>query len=59
MDIVQTFYDNFASQYDKLFFDWRSSTREQADILSRLFYENGFGTSASVQIVHAESAHRQ
>ena len=22
MDITQTFYDNMASQYDKLFMDW-------------------------------------
>ena len=32
MDITQTFYDNLASQYDKLFLDWQATTHEQADI---------------------------
>ena len=48
MDIIQTFYDNLASQYDKLFQDWSATTREQAAILHKLFLENGFDTSASV-----------
>lgn len=48
MDIIQTFYDNLASQYDKLFLDWQSTTQEQAHILSRLFQEHGFDTSAAV-----------
>lgn len=48
MDITQTFYDNLASQYDKLFLDWRSSTREQAVILDKLFQENGFDKSANI-----------
>ena len=48
MNIVQMFYDNLASQYDKLFQDWQSATKEQAVILDRLFQENGFDTSASV-----------
>ena len=30
MNIVQTFYDNLASQYDKLFLDWQETTKEQA-----------------------------
>ena len=30
MNITQTFYDNLASQYDKLFFDWQATTQEQA-----------------------------
>ena len=30
MDIIQTFYDNMASQYDKLFMDWNATTQEQA-----------------------------
>ena len=42
MDIIQTFYDNLASQYDKLFLDWQSSTHEQALILNKLFRDNGF-----------------
>ena len=48
MDIVQTFYDNIASQYDKLFLDWQSTTREQAVILDRIFNENGFDRSAHI-----------
>lgn len=48
MDITQTFYDNLASQYDKLFLDWQSTTHEQAVILNKLFRENGFDTSANI-----------
>ena len=48
MDITQTFYDNLASQYDKLFQDWQATTREQANILERIFRGNGFDRSASV-----------
>ena len=48
MDIIQTFYDNLASQYDKLFLDWQSDVEEQAIILDRLFAGNGFDKSARV-----------
>ena len=48
MDIVQTFYDRMATQYDKLFFDWQAATKEQACILDRLFRESGFDRSARV-----------
>jgi len=48
VDIIQTFYDNLASQYDKLFLDWKATTHEQAEILNNLFLENGFDTSANV-----------
>ncbi len=48
MNIVQTFYDGMASQYDKLFFDWESTTKEQAEILNKLFKENGFGHTAHI-----------
>ena len=48
MNIIQTFYDNLATQYDKLFLDWQSTTHEQAVILDRIFRENGFDRSASV-----------
>ena len=48
MNIVQTFYDNMASQYDKLFLDWQATTHEQAVILDKLFKDSGFGTSAKV-----------
>lgn len=48
MDIVQTFYDTIASQYDKLFLDWQSTTQEQAAVLDRIFQENGFDRSAHI-----------
>lgn len=48
MDIIQTFYDNLASQYDKLFLDWQTTTHEQAVILDKLFCENGFDKSAKI-----------
>ena len=48
MDITQTFYDNLASQYDKLFLDWQAATREQAVILDRIFREQGFDHSARI-----------
>lgn len=48
MNITQTFYDNMASQYDKLFLDWQATTQEQALILSKLFQDNGFDNSANI-----------
>ena len=48
MDITQTFYDNMAAQYDKLFLDWQSTTHEQALILSKLFSDSGFDKTARI-----------
>ena len=48
MDIVQTFYDNLASQYDKLFADWQATTKEQAILLDMLFCEQGFDRNARI-----------
>ena len=48
MDVTQTFYDNIASQYDKLFLDWNATTQEQAVILNKIFNHNGFNTSAHI-----------
>lgn len=48
MNITQNFYDNLASQYDKLFLDWQSTTQEQAVLLDRLFSSNGFDSSARI-----------
>ena len=48
MNITQTFYDDMASQYDKLFQDWQATTQEQAVILDRIFQKNGFDPSAHV-----------
>lgn len=42
MDIIQTFYDKLASQYDKLFLDWQATTKEQSEILDKLFKDNGY-----------------
>ena len=48
MSIIQTFYDNLASQYDKLFLDWQATTQEQAHILDRIFMANGFDKNANI-----------
>ena len=48
MNITQSFYDNLAPQYDKLFEDWNSATNEQADILERIFTEYGFSHDARI-----------
>ena len=48
MDIIQTFYDSIASQYDKLFSDWNATTHEQAVILDRIFRQYGFDLTAQV-----------
>ncbi|MBE6754613.1 MAG: class I SAM-dependent methyltransferase [Ruminococcaceae bacterium] len=48
MSITQTFYDNLASQYDKLFLDWQSTTKEQAAMLEGLFSAQGFDKSAHI-----------
>ena len=48
MDIIQSFYNSMASQYHKLFADWQSTTREQADILDKIFKDCGFQGSARI-----------
>ena len=48
MDITQTFYNNLATQYDKLFSDWQTTTHEQASLLDKLFFDNGFDRSAKL-----------
>lgn len=48
MDITQTFYDSMATQYEKLFSDWQATTREQADILNRIFASNGYDGKAQI-----------
>ena len=48
MDIIQTFYNNLAAEYDKLFLDWQASTHEQALILDRIFAGRGFDRTARV-----------
>lgn len=48
MDIIQSFYDNLAPQYDKLFSDWESAVCEEAKILDRVFQKHGFQKSAQI-----------
>ncbi len=48
MNITQTFYDNLASEYDKLFNNWQETTEEQAKLLEKLFIEKGFGKNAEI-----------
>ena len=48
MNITQSFYNNMASQYDKLFLDWNAATHEQALILDKIFSANGFDKSAKI-----------
>lgn len=48
MNITQTFYDNMASDYDKLFLDWQAATREQAVILDRIFRDHGFDQTSKI-----------
>ena len=48
MDIIQTFYDDLATQYDKLFLDWTATTHEQAALLDGLFGRFGADRTASV-----------
>ena len=48
MNIIQSFYDNMASHYDKLFLEWTETTREQAGILDNIFAQYGFDRSAQI-----------
>jgi len=48
MDIIQNFYDNMASHYDKLFLDWDATVREQAQILDKLFQDNGYKDNCKI-----------
>ncbi len=48
MDIIQSFYDKLASDYDKLFLDWQATTHEQAAILDKIFRDNGFDKTARI-----------
>lgn len=45
---IQTFYNNMASQYDKLFCDWQASTCEQAELLDVIFQDNGYSHNAQI-----------
>ena len=47
-DITQTFYNNIASQYDKLFLDWQVTAHEQAELLNDIFQKDGFDRHAQI-----------
>ena len=48
VDIVQTFYDNMASQYDKFYLDWEGTTHKEADFLNKLFKNNGYDIKSRI-----------
>ncbi len=48
MSITQKFYDNMASHYDKLFLDWKATTKEQAILLQSIFQKFNFGQTVSI-----------
>ena len=48
MDIIQSFYNNLASQYDKLFLDWQVAVKEQSIILDKLFKDNGYDEKSKI-----------
>ena len=47
-NVVQTFYDDIASQYDKFYLDWDDAVREEAQFLEKLFKDKGYGESARI-----------
>ena len=55
MSIIQTFYDNLASQYDKLFFNWQESTREQAAILNEIFLNKKYTENEILNLLRERS----
>ncbi|MBE7067657.1 MAG: class I SAM-dependent methyltransferase, partial [Ruminococcaceae bacterium] len=48
MNITQEFYDSLASHYSKLFQDLDETIKEQAEMLDKLFSDNGYGKDAKV-----------
>ena len=48
MNIIQKFYDSMASHYDKLFLDWKTTTKEQAVLLQSIFQKFNCGYTASI-----------
>ena len=47
-NVVQSFYDSMASQYDKFYLDWQTAVQEEAVFLSEIFRRNGFDSSAGI-----------
>ncbi|MBQ6372353.1 MAG: class I SAM-dependent methyltransferase [Oscillospiraceae bacterium] len=47
-NVVQSFYDSMASQYDKFYLDWDEAVKKEASFLSGIFTDMGFDRSASI-----------
>ena len=47
-NVVQSFYDSMASQYDKFYLDWQTAVQKEAVFLSEIFKRNGFDSSARI-----------
>ena len=52
MEIPQTFYDDMAGQCDRLFRDWRVSTRKQAAMLDGILAARCFGRDGGAPVYH-------
>ena len=48
MNITQEFYDSLASHYSKLFQDIQETMQEQAEMLDKIFSDNGYDKEAKV-----------
>ena len=47
-DVVQSFYDGVARQYDQYYLDWDAASREEGVFLRSLFRKSGFDETARV-----------
>ncbi len=47
-EMTRSFYNNLASQYDKLFLDWKVSACEQAELLDTIFKNYGYDHHAQI-----------
>ena len=45
---VQTFYDSIASQYDKFYLDWQTTTHDEAEFLRKILESEGFDLKAHI-----------
>lgn len=48
MDIIQTFYDNLAPQYEDLFLDWEDATYREAEIIHKIIKKYGYGITSHI-----------
>ena len=45
---AQTFYDGIASQYDKFYLDWQTTTHDEAEFLEKIFRSKEFDRTARI-----------